>query len=174
MLGIRRLIRRRLSYTLGKTHTMKRHFLKILLPPILPMLIIASVAIFSFISEGGKPVDTVDDAVRFSSILLIVFTPILYFFYLVINGIDYMFDVRFPSSRWSCSFIYMIVLGLLAGVMIYTPGVDYDVRYAVLAGVGFPLIVILPMSIWRRTSWNVDPELQTDKTVDMTRKPSLS
>lgn len=127
---------------------------RILIPPLLPVAMIALLSIWVIIDEtqsaprmiDGNP----DDAPRNAAGILILLAPLLYLPFGILNWIDSVFD-RFSQLRaWAGSVgICMIFSGLLSTVF-NRPGLDSSPIHGIAIAVLIGFLCLLPMTLLRR------------------------
>ena len=138
---------------------------RILIPPLIPVLLLAILAIWVIIDEtqsaprmiDGRP----DNAPTRAAGILFYMAPILYLPFGFLNLVDSAFD-RFSSRvGWTASVGICILLSTLLTVVFYRPDVDSTafpgVGIAILAG----LIILLPMTLLRRLVLTPRKEIST-------------
>jgi hypothetical protein len=129
-------------------------FKRILIPPLIPVVLLAILAMWVIIDEtqsaprmiDGRP----DNAPTRAAGILFYMAPILYIPFGFLNLVDSMFD-RFSSRvGWAATVGIWILLSTLLTTVFYQPDVDSSafpgVGFAVLAS----LMFLMPMTLIRR------------------------
>ena len=129
-------------------------FKRILIPPLIPVVLLAILAMWAIFDETQSAPEMIDGRpdnapIRAAGILFCM-APFLYIPFGLLNLVDSVFD-RFSSRvGWSASVGICILLSTLLTSVFYQPDVDTSA----LPGVGFAVLAsfmfLMPMSLIRR------------------------
>jgi len=126
---------------------------KLLLPPLLPVVLLLLLCLWTFLSEATGEVRFIDGRpdnapVRAAAIFAMI-SPAIFVVFAFFNLIDATLDRR-GAKAWLGTSGLVCAFGLFLSFGIYEPKVDPSPAFAIAGGFGVSMLVILPMSIVRR------------------------
>lgn len=127
---------------------------RLLIPPLLPVLLLALLAIWVMVDETRSAPRLIDDhpdnaPLRAAGILFFM-APILYVPFGILNLIDAAFDRFRARTAWIASFgISILLCGLLATIF-HQPGIDASDSTASRISIVAGFLLLFPMSLLRR------------------------
>lgn len=128
---------------------------RLLLPPLLPVVLLALFAVWTILDETLSAPPKVlaarlDNAPRNAAFILIFLAPIFYVLFGILNGIDSVFDRFSGSNAWAATGGICLLLSALLSTIFYRPEVDSSP----IPGVGIAtltcLFFLVPMTLIRR------------------------
>ena len=129
-------------------------FKRILIPPLIPVLLLAILAIWVIIDEtqsaprmiDGRP----DNAPTRAAGILFYVAPILYLPFGFLNLVDSAFDRFSNRVGWTASVGICILLSTFLTAIFYRPDVDSSALPVVGFAILVSFIILMPMSLLRR------------------------
>jgi len=127
---------------------------KLLFPPFLPVALLLLLCAWVFISEATGAVRMIDgrpdNAPARASVILAMLSPLVYIFFAAINLIDATLDRLSVRASWIGTAMLASTIALFLSRGLYSPKVDSTPYFAIVAGFGVSICVLVPMAVIRR------------------------